>query len=213
MTCWHCKNSLPDGSQFCNKCGATVPPAQGVPYKRDKAKLSTAAWVVIFAVGIPCLMCAIGGIFIIKSDQNTAPSVTFTSPSNLPSPVTDWLATASQQEVHDELKTTYLAVVQRINNNYYNGVRVRITKNGNGYDLWAEHSFFSQVSFDIGDFGKAVNYWRVAMGDVLNKGKIKRVGVRDPGPYGGSQWYNVTVPEALGVRQRAAKELIDLEMK
>jgi hypothetical protein len=73
----------------------------------------------------------------------------------------------------------------------YRFIKVQCVKSIGGYTLWATHDDFSQFSFDLGSFARAVQDWISEYRSDLVRADVKRVGVRDDGPFGSSIWFDI----------------------
>jgi len=88
------------------------------------------------------------------------------------------------------LRAQFRALVAASNPNF-NFIDTTITREGTSYSLWATHSFFNSLSFDVGPTARVVSRWIDLHRAELKKAGIDRVGLMNKGQGLGSCWFDV----------------------
>ena len=96
---------------------------------------------------------------------------------------------STAEESHSSLVDSYRALIVSAEPRC-KGIKARAVKTNNGYDLWAEHPYFTRYQLS-GSTGPAVKQWLNSSIEELRRARITRVGLRDAAYSEDCTWYNV----------------------
>lgn len=112
------------------------------------------------------------------TSNQTSPLENPSSPVALPATDASPLPTPSLTQRRDALKISY-KLVMSASHTHLNYIEASLTKNKQGWALWADHPYFGRYTLSIGGTAKVIEKWINNNRDELTATGINRVGVRD----------------------------------